>query len=167
MKVFENVLSDDLLKLCDVERTAKLAGFGWKLSEFAWSKDIRVGITGICASAHVSAPLKKPIASHISSYLPDHDDLVIQHYVWMRGSGISWHNDGKFRFGATIYLNRTWNPDYGGIFMWEPEDSGGDLRAACPTFNTMVLNDKKLFHRVTPVSTNAPEYRLTLQIWGM
>jgi hypothetical protein len=167
MKFFENVLSDDLLKACEVERAARLSGFGWKLSDFAWSKDILVGITGTCASTHVSAPLKTAIASHISRYLPEHDDLTIQHYVWMRGSGISRHNDGGYRFGATIYLNRTWNPDYGGIFMWEPDGSDGDLRVACPAFNTMALNDGKLFHRVTPVSQIAPEYRLTLQVWGV
>jgi hypothetical protein len=167
MKFFENVLSDDVLTLCDAERAAKLSGFGWRLSDFAWSKDILVGITGTCASTPVSVPLKKAIAGRISRYLPEHDDLLIQHYVWMRGSGISRHNDGKHRFGATIYLNRTWNSDYGGIFMWEPEDSGGDVRVACPTFNTMVLNDNRLIHSVTPVSTIAPEHRLTLQIWGV
>ncbi len=167
MKFFENVLSDDLLKLCEAERAAKRSGFGWKLSELAWSKDILVGITGICAITPASAPVKKAIADHISRHVPKHDDLHIQHYVWMRGSGISRHNDGKYKFGATIYLNRTWNPDYGGMFMWEPKGAGGDLRVVCPSFNTMVLNDDKLFHRVTPVSTTAPEYRLTLQIWGV
>jgi len=167
MKFFENALSDDVLALCETERAAKLSGAGWKLSELAWSKDILVGITGICASTHVSATLKKAIASRISRHLPRHDDLLIQHYVWMRGSGISRHNDGGHKFGATIYLNRSWNTDYGGLFMWEPDGSGDDLRVACPSFNTMVLNDRKLFHSVTPVSVIAPDYRLTLQIWGV
>jgi hypothetical protein len=165
MKFFENVLSDDVLRLCEAERTQKLSDFGWKLSDFAWSKDILVGITGICAATHVSDMLKRAISSCIARHLPEHDSLVIQHYVWTKGSGISRHNDETHRFGATIYLNRTWSMDHGGIFIWE-EDGSGDHHLLCPTYNAMVLNDRRQFHRVTPVSMDAPEHRMTLQIWG-
>jgi hypothetical protein len=56
--------------------------------------------------------------------------------------------------------------DHGGIFIWE-EDGAADHHMICPTHNALVLNDRKLFHRVTPVSMEAPEPRVTLQIWGI
>src|SRR5262245_55357938 len=86
MKFFENVLSEEIIKLCEADRTLKLSSDVWRLSDFAWSKTILVGITGTCASTDVSPPLKKVISIHTSRYFPAHDEFMVRHYVWLKGS---------------------------------------------------------------------------------
>jgi hypothetical protein len=162
MRLLENVLSDEVLKLCETERAYKLRRPCWSLSSFAWSPGILVGISGVCASTPVGDPLRRALALSLGARLPAHEALTIQHYVWMTGAGISRHDDGDYRFGATIYLNRAWRSEDGGVFMWADDGE----HALCPRFNTMVINDQRQPHWVTPVSPAAAEPRLTLQIWG-
>lgn len=162
MLLFDDVLSDDVLRLCEAERTHKLGQACWSLSTFTWSPRVQVGIDGVCAATSVSAPLAKAVTACLAGRLPPHDRLVLQHYVWTRGAGIARHHDARRRFGATIYLNRAWPDGAGGVFMW---DEDGE-RALAPRFNAMVVNDRRQPHWVTPVSPAAAEPRLTLQIWG-
>ncbi|AMO43037.1 hypothetical protein R1080702_023 [Cyanophage S-RIM32] len=83
-------------------------------------------------------------------------------------SGIAIHEDKSHFFGATIYLNKVWYTNAGGIFLYETEETKttGIMNAIVPQKNLMVVNDKHERHLVTPVSFNVPEFRFTMQIWG-
>lgn len=113
------------------------------VSEFFWGAEIRVDVSGICVATLVSPELKNNIANCISRYLPEHDDLTIQHYVWMRGAAISRHDDYHVKFGATIYLNKDWNIDYGGIFLWKDQASHNIKNLLSPNFNTLGSQRRK------------------------
>tara|TARA_B100000809_G_C14937047_1_gene459015 strand:+ start:112 stop:609 length:498 start_codon:yes stop_codon:yes gene_type:complete len=84
-------------------------------------------------------------------------------YIWNRGSHIPWHNDKKYKFGSTIYLNKGWHRDDGGLFLWEDENQ--QIHAEVPEFNKMVLNDDGTSHAVSMISNQSPQLRTTLQIW--
>ena len=48
------------------------------------------------------------------------------HYMKNR-SGINWHSDNSWDYGATYYLNRRWNIHWGGEFMFADEKAHGFL----------------------------------------
>lgn len=86
-------------------------------------------------------------------------------YVWLRGSHIPWHTDGKYQMGSTVYLNETWNPDDGGIYLWKDEES--KIHGEVPEYNKMVLNSGKTPHAVTMISNQAENLRTTVQVFAI
>ena len=84
-------------------------------------------------------------------------------YAWPSASYIAWHSDGRHRDAVTVYLNETWDRDWGGLFLYE--DVERDIRAVVPRFCLGLRNSAKLFHATTPVTPDAPEPRFTLQLF--
>lgn len=91
-------------------------------------------------------------------------DWKVQNYVWTRLSYIPWHNDGNHSEAVTVYLNEDWDSDWGGLFLWR-ESMKGPIQAREPRFNTALRNADKLWHATTPVMLDAPEPRITLQLF--
>ena len=96
------------------------------------------------------------------SILPEHDELIFQYYIWQPQSGISWHTDevSDRLFGATLYLNEEWHPDFGGWFIWKENNT---YHTILPKKKFLIINNNYQHHCVTPVSTG---FRCTIQIWG-
>jgi Rps23 Pro-64 3,4-dihydroxylase Tpa1-like proline 4-hydroxylase len=44
-----------------------------------------------------------------------------------KNSGINWHEDGHVGYGVTYYINKRWNPDWGGEFMFKYNGNHGYL----------------------------------------
>lgn len=165
MKIFKHVLNEATLAKVQEELNFIMDKPVWRVSDQFWGDEIKVGITGVCTSALVSEEVRAMVENCIKAYLPSYQELVVQHYVWHKHSGISTHNDWTFKFGATIYLNLEWNRDFGGVFMWADRETKV-LTALNPEYNMMVLNTEKEDHLVTTISPLAPSNRITLQIWG-
>lgn len=165
MILYKNVLSSDLLNDCINELENNKSQKCWQLSNFIWPNHILVGVTGICTISNISDQLQIRIKNELSSLneLFSRYRTYCQFYMWNAYSGISSHNDYIYQFGATIYLNKNWNIDHGGVFLW---DENGETLAKVPEYNSMMLNDSKQTHRVTTITPNAPEPRMTIQIWG-
>jgi len=64
------------------------------------------------------------------------------------GSGINWHNDEGHFYGVTYYLNRRWNPKFGGELLFEDEDNKGFIP---PVANSLLIIKTPIYHKVTPV----------------
>ena len=165
MKIFKNVLNQETLQRCDQELAYLMDKPVWRCSDQFWQDQIQVGVSGVCTSTFASPELTEMVAACIRPYAPAVENITVQHYIWHRGSGISTHNDWVYKFAGTIYLNPTWNIDYGGIFLWTDHETN-QLNALSPEYNMMVLNTEKENHLVTHMSMMAPEKRITLQIWG-
>jgi len=88
-------------------------------------------------------------------------DFKLMIYVWPKGSWINWHGDGHAKQAITIYLNKNWQFNHGGLFIWQDEISK-DLKVIEPKFNTLVYNEGSLMHGTTPV-TATNELRITIQ----
>jgi Rps23 Pro-64 3,4-dihydroxylase Tpa1-like proline 4-hydroxylase len=82
-------------------------------------------------------------------------------YIWKPHSYIPWHNDGIYSTGVTIYLNRNWNLDWGGLLIWK-EKGTEKLQVSPPHFNIAVVNCNGIEHATTMVSPDAP-LRQTIQ----
>lgn len=165
MKVYNNVLNPETIQKVCAETNQSCGEDDWRVSALSWVPDIKKGILGSTACKEVSPELTKIIEDEIKHLLPPYEKLFQQIYVWLPSSGISAHNDGGKKFGATIYLNNDWELDFGGLFVWKDKTSE-ELKVRAPEFNSMVLNDEEELHLVTPVAFNCPAMRHTLQIWG-
>jgi len=140
MQLHTNVLTTETISLFEKELTTKLSSKCWAVSSFAWPKNITIGIQGSCVSSDLSKDLENKIIDDIKELLPPYKELVIQCYIWDKNSGISKHDDYNFKFGATIYMNKTWDMNYGGIFLWAPNGEK-EFRAIIQECNNMVVND--------------------------
>jgi hypothetical protein len=105
--------------------------------------------------------LKKELFKH-AVYSEDQDlTFRAMTYLWSPLSFIPWHLDKNWIGAATIYLNDTWDHDWGGYLMWE--DKAG-IHATPPVFNRMVVNDANVKHSTT-LTTKDANLRETIQIF--
>ena len=82
-------------------------------------------------------------------------------YFWKKGTGINWHDDGNWKYGATYYINHKWNKNWGGEFMFNDENNYGFLPVVG---NSLVVVKAPFSHKVNPViSPTMP--RITIQIF--
>jgi hypothetical protein len=88
-------------------------------------------------------------------------DYLIFHR-WKYQAYIPVHSDEYHTQGATIYLNKDWEPNDGGFFMYEDNN---EWHSITPLYRRVVLIDRKIKHLTTP-NTNSDNYRLSLQIWN-
>jgi len=77
------------------------------------------------------------------------------------GSGINWHSDVNWEYGITYYLNRRWNPQFGGEFLFKHKYSNGFIPLIG---NSLLIVKTPLVHKVAPVM-NPLVPRKTLQIF--
>ena len=166
MQIYHNVLSQELIQNCWKEVEYLLTLPVWSSSSTIWEEGIKQGVTGSTLMTKVPSMTDNRIIKCISKYYPNDTEYMIQYFVWQNYSGIAFHADGNYRSGATIYLNEDWDKNLGGLFVWQ-EEGNEIMKAIAPKKNMMVLNNKREFHSVTPISPLCKEFRCTIQIWDL
>jgi len=83
-------------------------------------------------------------------------------YIWPPMSSIAFHNDDKWKMGASIYLNKTWDRNDGGLFLYT---ENGKNKFYVPEYNTCVVNTDHTDHAVSALASHGP-HRLSLQIFS-
>jgi Rps23 Pro-64 3,4-dihydroxylase Tpa1-like proline 4-hydroxylase len=87
---------------------------------------------------------------------------------YQRGHFLTRHvDDGakkERRAAYTIGFSRNWQPDWGGLLMFL-DDNNDVSRALLPRFNTLTVFDGLRVHAVSPVSSFAPQGRLSIAGW--
>ena len=76
-------------------------------------------------------------------------------------SGINWHNDSKYQYGITYYINRRWHPKFGGEFLFTDKNVNGFIPLVG---NSVVIVKAPLYHKVTPIMKPTVP-RKTIQIF--
>tara|TARA_Y100001937_G_C6939160_1_gene249539 strand:- start:55 stop:558 length:504 start_codon:yes stop_codon:yes gene_type:complete len=163
MKIYKNILNEDLLNHCTQELVMLSKERTWGSSFLGWNQDLLAGISGSTLMTFVTPTTKESIIKCISKHFPDDIEYNMQYYIWQYNSGIACHSDECYESGATIYLN-DWNMNFGGLFVWR-DDSSDIMKAIAPQKNMMILNDKKQDHFVTSISPLSQDFRITIQIW--
>ena len=161
MIVKYGVLTEEVLLDCENFLEDSLGENVWAVSELFWDDSLKVGDTGVVTMTNLPAELRHSVLRCIDSYVLPYAEAEVQLYVWHKNSGISMHDDNG-RYGCTIYLNKEWDINWGGIFIW---NDGEELKALNPTYNMMVLNAENEDHMVTTVSPYSDDFRYSLQIW--
>ena len=170
MKIYKNVLPNDLYLECMEELESNSERSCWRTSSFTWNENIRRCVFGECLVSPVSESLTEKIEFEFKKYFPEYSRFEVSFYCWMSGGGICFHNDHTHdkKCGATIYLNESWNPEWGGVFLWyenQEDESVGKISALSPQFNNLIINDTFQKHMVTSISPLSPQIRISLQIW--
>jgi hypothetical protein len=65
-----------------------------------------------------------------------------------KNSGIHWHTDPHVRYGVSYYINKRWNTDWGGEFMFKHNGNHGYLPVVG---NSLVIIKTPMCHKVNPV----------------
>lgn len=164
MKFFTNVLTEKTIELYFKGLSHKKELSIWGLSNLKWPAGLNSSSMGNVLLSMVNNELKYFILEDISHILPSYKNVEVLQYIWDRNSSISLHNDLCYKFGATIYLNKEWDINDGGLFVWVDSQSNS-LRVNKPEYNTMVLNDQGEDHLVTIVSPFVRQPRYTIQIF--
>jgi Rps23 Pro-64 3,4-dihydroxylase Tpa1-like proline 4-hydroxylase len=127
-----------------------------------WVKDLYVGNMG---SVYV-LPLENfrdYFTQKFSSIFPEYSINTIYMHIWNIGSHINWHTDGdENRAAATIYLNELWDPNWGGLFLF---DNNGHASWFNPQYNGCAYFKSPMWHSVTMINRNAQYPRLSVQLF--
>jgi len=134
----------------------------WK-SNINWGENIVKG-----SSLVLAYEINKENLNYIKSKFIELNDkfkdkeIVGHFYIWTKGSHIPMHNDSNYEYGCTIYLNKYWDVDWGGLYIWK---EGDRLNIEKPEFNKLIINKGNTKHGTTLLNYNVPEERLTIQIF--
>tara|TARA_R100001132_G_scaffold4164_1_gene3403 strand:- start:51 stop:572 length:522 start_codon:yes stop_codon:yes gene_type:complete len=161
---YENFLEKSLLEQINDYALAALNQANWK-SQLFWAPETRR-----CSDPIHILDLKdkflKPIQKRFQQVKRKGVDFTIQHLmfnIWAPGSYVEWHGDAAYTFGSTIYLTDTWNPDHGGIFLYQAGKY--NIKTILPHYNRCVINSHGLPHTVSALTPDSP-LRRTIQIFG-
>ena len=169
MNLHHNVLSQDLLDSIYKELEYKTKEQCWFNNWYDWPKHLKDGYPGVTLQNYLSDDNHNRMISEIQHLFPKvhYTQVTSQFYMWNRGSGIPRHEDPHYSFTATLYLNN-WDPDFGGWFIWKDEETSktGVYKAVYPIANSLMVSDRFEDHWVTQVTPNAPNPRVTIQLWG-
>ena len=121
-------------------------------SKGLWSNDL---IDNISAPMRVEVNHYKPFESlkTLVKYNPYFQLTKLEsmtttiHYM-KKNAGINWHDDGKWKYGATFYINHKWHKQWGGEFMFTDGDGHGWIP---PVGNSVVIVKAPIAHKVNPV----------------
>ena len=160
MILIRNAVSQTLISLLNGEIDTLWDKRVWCTSQQSWDNSLKEGIFGPVSSSDVSFTHKQKIKKELSEHLPS-VDAQFNYHLWHHESGIRFHSDAGYQYGATLYLNE-WDKKWGGLFVWE--DDG--LHCVCPEPGLLVLNTDKQPHHVTNISPQAPYPRRSLQIFA-
>ena len=170
MKIYTDVLPQQLLFDCSAQLESMLEERVWVSSTFTW-KGVNNTACGDVLLAYVPQNLVTQLNSVLrKTYFLSHTkEIIYQFYIWNKLSNIDVHDDPHCSFGATIYLNLIWEANCGGFFVWKDKEEKTDytFKAICPKQNMMVVNDTAELHTVTTVSPYITNPRFSIQIWGM
>lgn len=95
-----------------------------------------------------------------------YNNLTVFMHVWLPGSQINFHHDapeGSLRLSSTIYLNETWNWNWGGFFLYDDPQSGQGW--VYPHENSMVWFVPPVWHATSMVNAHAETPRLSVQLF--
>ena len=108
-----------------------------------------------------SEHLKTLVRHNIHFQLNDIQKMSTTIHFMEKNSGINWHDDHGWKYGATFYINHKWQKQWGGEFMFTDDNGHGWIP---PVGNSLVIIKSPLTHKVNPVlSPIVP--RITVQIF--
>jgi Rps23 Pro-64 3,4-dihydroxylase Tpa1-like proline 4-hydroxylase len=158
LKIFDNVLSESLLKSITEYSRSSEVNHSYQLWETGVVQDSNVVLI-----KHFNEEMRSKILSEVGKYLPDqYEQITFSWFGWTRGSYIPWHADAHTRLAGTIYLNEHWDDNWGGWFAYE---DGGEIKCIKPQHNRMAMILPPTRHTVFTISPIAP-IRETIQIFA-
>jgi len=162
VNITKNVFSNELLEKLHMH--TRIDGKQpTKTNFFSWSGAV-TGTSNAIFAFELEAELKKTVAEElitkgIFKQIPKLWGANI--YLMSRNSFIPWHDDSRYKFTCTAYLNKEWHSDLGGYFIYQDDE---EKKALIPEYNMIVFFAPPIRHTCTITALNAP-LRESLQIF--
>ena len=165
MKSIKNFFSEELIEKIIHHVESQRDSSEW-ITNSNWIPEVvkhseRVDILEITKT--FSKKVKEQFVSHNQKY--SRFRFRVLYYEWNRGSYIPWHDDSNHCIGATLYLNKEWDTEDGGIFMYYEDSNREKLKCIAPKYNNLVISDNNESHHVSMICHHSKEIRKTIQIW--
>ena len=137
----------------------------WRSSLWAYPEHKTRYINQNTMITSVSSELKEVILEEICEYFPEGFAISMNFLAYQVGSGMSFHKDNQLAT-AQIILNKGWDPDFGGCWIWEDEETKKDgiHKALFPRSNAMLIVDNNEKYAITTISTHSPEWRVCIEV---
>ena len=146
IKVYKDFFDSDCLEYIEksIEKSKNTANL--KSSFFYWGPDLIQQSTPVIVYDLDDADI---LLKRLKEIIVIERKVHFQIYYWPIGSYIPWHDDSHVRFTATVYCNRDWEMDWGGLFLYKEKDK---ILAEAPEWNKLVVQANKDWHTTTSVT---------------
>jgi len=165
IKVFNNFLSEDLAKQIFNYVNTHAKKNVWGVSNLNYDPSL-VELSSAILSLRLHESLEKKIKRVYINKFPEFKDklFLMEYKIYSPLSYVTWHGDDMYLAGSTIYLNRNYYKNDGGLFLYK--DKKNAIKGIEPKYRSMILNYKdKNQHCVTMISPGPKFLRETLQIF--
>lgn len=167
MQVVENFIDVDFINNVLKENKELIYSNIWR-TNLGWQDEI-VSPNGVVLIRSLSDDQKNVLIDSLKKHelipLDCNIELDAQAYMWHNLSFIPWHSDkdsdDEVRFAATLYLNKDWDDNWGGLFLYKINNQ---IFAEAPRFNKLVFNDKNYEHATSMLTSTAP-FRQSVQLF--
>jgi hypothetical protein len=124
IKVFENFISESLASEITVFVQARAKDNVWSVSNLTYSPDLVEASTPIF-SMELHEDIVKKITKLYTKQFKEFKNKTfnMDYKIYSPNSYITWHGDDEYIAGSTIYLNREYHPNDGGLFLYRDESS--------------------------------------------
>ena len=148
IKLYKDFFDSDCLDYIEkeIEKGKLTANLKTSYPSSYWSPDI----------IHDSAPvmifdMSPPdmLLNRLNEVIDTTGQVNFMIYYWPGGSYIPWHTDEHTPMTATLYCNRIWDRNWGGLFLYEEEDK---ILAEVPEWNKLVIQTDSNPHSTTSVT---------------
>ena len=165
MHFIKDVLTNETFLRAHDEIQGKFDDNCWRSSLWAYPESQRRYINQSTMITSVSSELKEVILEEIGEYFPKGFAISMNFLAYQCGSGMSFHNDNQLAT-AQIILNKGWNPDFGGCWIWQDEETEKDgiHKALFPRSNSMLIVDNNEKYAITTISPHSPEFRVCIEV---
>ena len=159
IKVIQDFLSPNFITALKCVINSKRNEYKWK-TNLGWEQALQKNSAQVSIFSLNDTAFESDIIKIYEKYIDIKDCTFGMTYcLWQNGSYIPFHNDPQVLYGSTIYLNDSWEKDFGGLYIYEDKDI---LRAICPKYNQCIINNSNILHGTSIISNLAP-LRETIQ----
>ena len=161
MKIYKDVFSNDILdKLYFFTRDGKQPS---GVNFFHYQENL-VGVSNSIFNFDVPEKLKNLIIDELikkNIFLNRPKKWRCFINLFSRNAFIPWHDDKGYKITGTVYLNKDWEKNWGGLFLYE---NSSDIKALVPEYNKGCFFEPPIMHSTTLTAIDAP-MRESLQIF--
>lgn len=167
MKIIDKFLNLDLLKKINHKKHTFAQEYHHGYTNLSWQKNLVTdsSLIFIMPFNEINDEIKQLFIKELKNPKLKNMTFITQMYVWFRGSTIYPHCDSDYYLGATIYLNKRWTFEKGGLLLYKPMDQPDTINTIIPKYNRCVINEKNETHMVSQIVQSTEEPRVTIQIF--
>lgn len=168
IKIFDNFFTEECLdkinkKLDLFVGKEKIKSALFSLNLWNWEEELIQGSFPILRHSLVEEDdeILRSIRGEVQKKIDLKVGGVVIHF-FTKMSYIPWHSDAGYGGALTIYMNRKWDPNWGGFLLYR---EGDEIKAIIPEYNKAVYQKGGVPHCVTPVNMSAGEMRMSIQVF--